>query len=58
MSQPSSGASISEALVISAEQQEAIILVCSLVAILFGVYNVCRVLAVKVHSYGRGDIEL
>jgi len=43
----------------SADQQEAVILICSILSIIFGLYNVCRVLSVKVHSYGRGgDIEL
>ena len=47
-----------QALALSASAQENIIVVCALLAIVFGLYNVCRVLAVKVHSYGPGDIEL
>jgi len=41
--------------------QEQIILVCSIVSINFGLYNVYKVLSVKVHSHGDGsyaDIEL
>ena len=33
-------------------------MVCAIISILFGLFNVCRVLSIKVHSYGRGDIEL
>jgi|Transcript_19686 inorganic pyrophosphatase len=38
--------------------QQSIIVMCAIVSIVFGLYNVCRVIAVKVHSYGPGDIEL
>lgn len=39
--------------------QEKLILLCALLSIFFGLYNVWKVLSVKVHSYGRGgDIEL
>ena len=46
------------ALALDPSLQENIIVVCALISIVFGLYNVCRVLAVKVHSYGPGDIEL
>ena len=45
-------------LILTDHAQEAIIIVCALIAILFGAFNVCKVLGVKVHSYGKGDIEL
>ncbi len=39
--------------------QENLIVICAILAILFGLFNVWKVLSVKVHSYGRGgDIEL
>ena len=41
----------------SAEQQERIILACASLAILFGLYNICKVLAYRVHSKD-GDVEM
>ena len=39
--------------------QENLIVLCAIISILFGLFNVWKVLSVKVHSYGRGgDIEL
>ena len=42
----------------SAAQQEQIILACASLAILFGLYNICKVLAYQVHSPRDGDVEL
>ena len=43
---------------LSDSAQEMIIIACAIVSILFGIYNVCKVLRIKVHSYGRGELEL
>ena len=42
----------------SPEQQEAFIIILAIISILFGIYNIMRVMAVKVHSFGYGEIEL
>ena len=50
-----------DSLLVAPETQEQVILICSIVAILFGLYNVYRVLSVKVHDgtySNRDDIEL
>ena len=39
------------------QQQEQVILVCAVLAILFGIYNICKVLAYEVHTR-QGDVEL
>ena len=44
-----------EELWMSAALQEQVILVCSIVSILFGLFNVWKVLSVQVHSFGRSD---
>lgn len=58
MPSPSMRGVQAEDLAISADAQQSIIVFCAIVAIIFGLYNVCRVIAVKVHSYAIGDIEL
>ena len=46
-------------LLLDPAMQENLIVLCAIISILFGLYNVWKVLSVKVHSYGRGgDIEL
>lgn len=45
-------------LAMSESQQEIFILVCAIISIIFGLFNVWRILRVKVHSYRLGDIEL
>lgn len=52
-----SSISLDSALAFSTSNQEVFIVACAILSILFGLYNVMRVLSVKVHSYG-GQIEL
>lgn len=49
-----------ESLLMEPVMQEQIILVCSIFAILFGLYNVYKVLSVKVNESGKSgdDIEM
>ena len=49
-----------ESLLMEPVMQEQIILVCSIFAILFGLYNVYKVLSVKVNASGKSgdDIEM
>ena len=53
-----SSALLVDPLVLSDSQQEIFIILCAVISIIFGVYNVFRVLSIKVHSYGKGEIEL
>lgn len=42
---------------LSAQKQEQVVLICATLAILFGLYNICKVLAYRVYSKEE-DIEM